>query len=61
MCPILTRFCEDETAATPIEYGVIAALVAILIVGTLRLVGAYLGSSVSGVSQALSGGSGRPN
>jgi pilus assembly protein Flp/PilA len=61
MSPTLSRFCKDETAATPIEYGVIAALVAILIVGTLRLIGAYLGSSVSGVSQALSGGSGRPN
>jgi pilus assembly protein Flp/PilA len=57
MGPILCRFCRDETAATPIEYGVIAALVAILIVGTLRLIGAYLSTSVGGVSQALGGGS----
>jgi pilus assembly protein Flp/PilA len=61
MSPSLSRFCKDETAATPIEYGVIAALVAILIVGTLRLIGAYLGTNVNGVSQALSGGLGRPN
>jgi pilus assembly protein Flp/PilA len=57
MGPILSRFCKDETAATPIEYGVIATLVAILIVGTLRLIGAYLGTSAGGVSQALHGGS----
>jgi pilus assembly protein Flp/PilA len=55
--PILSRFCKDETAATPIEYGVIAALGAILIVGTLRLIGAYLSTSVGTTSQVLSGGS----
>jgi len=57
MSPILSRFCEDETAATPIEYVVIVALTAILIVATLRLIGAYLSTSVGGASQALGGGS----
>ena len=57
MSPILSRFCKDETAATPVEYGVIAALVAILIVGTLRLIGAYLTQSVGTANHALSGGS----
>ena len=57
MSPSLSRFCKDETAATPVEYGVIAALGVILIVGTLRLIGAYLSTSVGGASQALGGGS----
>jgi pilus assembly protein Flp/PilA len=53
----MSRFCKDETAPTPIEYGVIAALVAILIVATLRLIGAYLSTSLGGASQSLGGGS----
>ena len=57
MSSTLSRFCKDETAATPIEYGVIAALVAILIVGTLRLIGPYLSTSLGDTSQALGGGS----
>ena len=57
MSPILSRFCKDETAATPVEYGVIAALGVILIVGTLRLIGAYLSTSIGTTSHALSGGS----
>ena len=50
MSSSLSRFCKDEAAATPIEYGVMAALVAILIVGTLRLIGAYLSRSFGGHS-----------
>ena len=57
MSPSLSRFCKDETAATSIEYGVIAALGAILIVFTLRLIGAYLGTSFGTASQIVSGGS----
>jgi Flp pilus assembly pilin Flp len=57
MSPTLSRFCRDETAATPIEYGVIAGLVAILIVCMLRLIGAYLSTSFGTASQAFGGGS----
>ncbi|TCS64024.1 Flp family type IVb pilin [Varunaivibrio sulfuroxidans] len=38
----LTRFKRDESGATAIEYGLIAALVAVVIIGGLTLVGGNL-------------------
>lgn len=36
------RFLKDESGATAIEYGLIAALIAVAIVGTLSLIGENL-------------------
>lgn len=38
----LSRFKRDESGATAIEYGLIAALVAVVIIGGLTLVGGNL-------------------
>jgi pilus assembly protein Flp/PilA len=36
---IISRFVRDESGATAIEYGLIAALIAVVIIGGVRLVG----------------------
>jgi len=40
--PMLTRFFKDESGATAIEYGLIAALVAVAIIAALTLLGSSL-------------------
>jgi pilus assembly protein Flp/PilA len=35
----LMRFVKDESGATAIEYGLIAALIGVVIIGTVTLVG----------------------
>ena len=39
---LLARFVKDESGATAIEYGLIAALIAIAIIGSARLLGTEL-------------------
>jgi len=36
---MLARFIQDETGATAIEYGLIAAMLATAVVGSVRLLG----------------------
>lgn len=50
---ILKRFVADESGATAIEYGMIAALVAVVIIGTLKIVGTKLGGTFGRVSNQL--------
>jgi pilus assembly protein Flp/PilA len=52
---ILTRFVKNESGATAIEYGLIAALVAVAIIGALGLLGNDLGNTFNSVSNNLSG------
>ena len=47
------RLLEGESGATAIEYGLIAALVAIIIVGTLGSVGAKLKNTFNTVATSL--------
>ena len=44
---------HDDKGATAIEYGLIATLVSILIIGGLNLVGANLGTAFTTISDAL--------
>ena len=39
MTRFITRFAEDESGATAIEYGLIAALIALVIISALRALG----------------------
>ena len=48
-----SRFLGDESGATAIEYGLIAALISIAIIGTLSLVGSRLTGRFSTVASAL--------
>ena len=50
---LLNRFAKDESGATAIEYGLIAALIAVVLIGALTAVGGSLKSKFSAVSTAL--------
>jgi len=39
MTKLFARFAKDESGATAIEYGLIAALIAVMIIGALQLLG----------------------
>ena len=51
---MLTKFMNDESGATAIEYGLIAALVAVVIIGALITLGSALTTTFSSVSSQLS-------
>lgn len=50
----VARFVKDESGATAIEYGLIAAILSVAIIGTLELVGAELVTTYSTVQTGLS-------
>ncbi|QEE41316.1 MULTISPECIES: Flp family type IVb pilin [unclassified Methylobacterium] len=50
---MLQRFARDETGATAIEYGMIAALIAVAIIASLKVVGSRLGTKFSAISGNL--------
>ena len=50
---IFTRFVRDESGATAIEYGLIAALIAVVIIGAVTAVGTKLSTTFSTVSTSL--------
>jgi len=50
ICQTLTALMQDERGATMIEYGLIAALLGIAIVGALSTLGTNLGKLFNNVS-----------
>ncbi len=50
----LRRFVKDEDGATAIEYGLIAALIAVVIIGAVTSVGTNLSTTFNTVATALS-------
>jgi pilus assembly protein Flp/PilA len=55
--PMLTRFLTDEQGATAIEYGLIAALIAVVIIGALTLLGESISSKFDQIATAVSSAS----
>ena len=51
---ILKNFAKDESGATAIEYGLIAALIAVVIITTLGLIGTALDAKLVDVKDGLS-------
>jgi pilus assembly protein Flp/PilA len=49
----LARFMNDESGATAIEYGLIAALIAVAIISAATILGTNLASVFTQVSDAL--------
>jgi len=47
------RFLRDESAATAIEYGLIAAGISIAIIATVQALGTTLNTTFTGVQTAL--------
>ncbi|HLB80773.1 MAG TPA: Flp family type IVb pilin [Dongiaceae bacterium] len=53
MTKVLRRFAKDESGATAIEYGLIAALVSVVIIGALTALGTALDSIFNEVATEL--------
>ena len=49
----LFDFLRDDSGATAIEYGLIAALIAVVIIGAVTTVGTNLSGTFNAVSTAL--------
>jgi pilus assembly protein Flp/PilA len=54
MSKFVTRFMKDESGATAIEYGLIAALIAVVLVGALQLLGGSLNDKFNQISDEVS-------
>ena len=55
MAKFMKRFVKDESGATAIEYGLIAALVSVSIIIILGTLGTQLGTTFSTVVSGLGG------
>jgi pilus assembly protein Flp/PilA len=53
MRPLVLRFVNDDTGATAIEYGLIAAGISVAIIATVLALGTNLNTTFSSVSTAL--------
>jgi pilus assembly protein Flp/PilA len=49
----VTRFLKDESGVTAIEYGLIAALISVVIIGSAGLIGAQLAGVFTRISVQL--------
>jgi pilus assembly protein Flp/PilA len=53
MKTLFSRFVKDEAGATAIEYGLIAALIAVAIIGALTTVGSNMGTMYNNIAGKL--------
>ena len=60
MSKFVQRFIQDESGATAIEYGLIAALIALVIIGVVTTLGTTLSGKFSTIATSVgaAGGSG---
>ena len=49
----LVRFTEEEEGATAIEYGLLASLIAVVILGAVRTLGGNVNTAFTTISTAL--------
>ncbi|WP_144766500.1 Flp family type IVb pilin [Methylobacterium dankookense] len=50
---LIAAFLKDRRGATAIEYGMIAALIAVVIIGTLKIIGTQLDAKFNSISAQL--------
>jgi pilus assembly protein Flp/PilA len=50
---VVSRFLKDQSGATAIEYGLIAALIAVAIITALTTVGSNLGGTFNNIAGKL--------
>ena len=55
MTKFLTRFKTDETGATAVEYGLIAALIAVGVIVSARALGVQISVTFNSVKSAMKG------
>jgi pilus assembly protein Flp/PilA len=53
MKALVSRFITNESGVTAIEYGLIAALIAVIIIGAVSTVGTSLSGTFSTVASSL--------
>lgn len=53
MKKFVSAFAKNEGGATAIEYGMIAALIAVVIIGTLQVIGTSLNAKFTSISSQL--------
>jgi pilus assembly protein Flp/PilA len=57
---IAKQFVRDEEGATAIEYGLLAALVSVVIIGAVTLLGTHLSETFQSVADSLTGAGADP-
>lgn len=50
---LIVRFAKNESGATAIEYGLIAGLISVVIIGVLTTLGTRLNTKFTSISNAL--------
>ena len=50
---IFARFAQDESGATAIEYGLIAALISVAIIAAITILGTNLGNMFNSIGNRL--------
>ncbi len=55
MTKFVSRFVKDESGATAIEYGLIAALIAVVIIGAMTTLGGNLSTTFTNIAGNLGG------
>jgi pilus assembly protein Flp/PilA len=55
MSKFVTQFMKDESGATAIEYGLIAALIAVVIIGAATTLGTNISSTFTKIGTAVAG------
>lgn len=55
---MIREFLHDEAGATAIEYGILAALITVVIVGAVTTLGTNLEAQYEAVADAIGGGGG---
>ncbi|WP_150525198.1 Flp family type IVb pilin [Roseibium sediminis] len=58
MKKVFARFANDESGATAIEYGLIAGLIAVAIIGAAQTLGGEINTAFGKISTALKGSGG---
>lgn len=53
MKTLMQRFARDESGATAIEYGLIAALISVVIITVLTMIGTSLNTKYTSINNAL--------
>jgi pilus assembly protein Flp/PilA len=53
MTKFVSRFLKDESGATAIEYGLIVALIAVVIITAVTLLGTKLNTAFEGINNKL--------
>ena len=51
---LVSRFISDEAGATAIEYGLLAGLIAVVIIGAVKLAGSNLSTTFNSIGNNLS-------